>query len=68
MIAIQIMQRFPKMLNNILSDLTDCEIEDIVVVPHGAIMKMNALTKEVETLEQGISTVKGLSKGGINSA
>ena len=64
MIAVQIMKRFPAMLNDILSDLTDDEIEKLVVAPPGAISDMNALKKEVETLEKGIDTVKDLSKGG----
>lgn len=66
MICIQIMQRFPKMLNDILEDVMDNEIEDLVTAPPGAVASMNALKKEVETLEKGIDTVKGLSRGGIN--
>lgn len=62
MICIQIMQRFPKLINNILSDLTDSEIEKLVAAPAGAIANMAALKREVETLEKGIDTVKGMSQ------
>jgi len=65
MICVQIMQRFPKMISDILSDLTDSDIDQLVVAPPGAITNMNALKKEVETLEKGIDTVKGLSSGSV---
>ncbi|KAL7541336.1 hypothetical protein ACHAXR_010826 [Thalassiosira sp. AJA248-18] len=66
MICVQIMQRFPKMINDILSDVTDSEIEELVNAPLSAITDMNALKKKVETLDKGIDTVKGMSKGGIS--
>jgi len=66
MICAEVMKRFPKMINDILSDVTDNEIEQLVAAPPSAITNMNALKKEVETLEKGINTVKGLSKSGVN--
>ena len=66
MICDQIIKRFPKMINDILSDVLDNEIEQLVVAPPGAIANMNALKKEVETLDKGIDTVKGLSKSGVD--
>ena len=62
MIVVQIMKRFPQMLNDILSDVTDENIEKLVAVPPSALSNMNTLKKEVETLEQGIQTVKGLQR------
>lgn len=61
MICAQIMQRFPRMVEDILSDVVDSDIEGLVVAPQGAIDKMDELKKEIETLEKGIDTVTGLS-------
>mmetsp|Transcript_17053 Transcript_17053/g.36039 ORF Transcript_17053/g.36039 Transcript_17053/m.36039 type:complete len:642 (-) Transcript_17053:169-2094(-) len=67
MICVQIMKRFPKMINDTLSDISDSEIERLVAAPSSAIESMNALKKEVETLEKGIDTVKGLAKRGLDA-
>ncbi|KAL7550828.1 hypothetical protein ACHAWF_014033 [Thalassiosira exigua] len=69
MICIQIMKRFPKVINDILLDVTDDEIDQLVSAPPGAIMSVDALKKEIKTLEKGIDTVKGLSSsGGMKAA
>jgi len=65
MICVQIMQRFPKMLNDILLDVTDSQIEESVMAPSSAVKTMTALQKEVETLDTGIETVRSLSRRDI---
>ncbi|KAL7525752.1 hypothetical protein ACHAWF_001495 [Thalassiosira exigua] len=65
MICIQIMKRFPKVINELLLDVTDDEIDHLVSDAPGALASMDALKKEIATLEKGIDTVKGLSSSGI---
>ena len=60
MISIQIMQRFPKLINDIFSDVTDSEIDALIVAPAETISNMADLKKKVQTLEKGIETFEGM--------
>jgi len=60
MICIEIMQKFPDRMNNILSKTTDEEIEHIVVNPPNVISRRNTLKRKVDTLEKGIVALHDL--------
>ena len=60
MICIEIMQKFPDRMNNILSKTTDEEIEHIVVNPPNVISRRNTLKSKVDTLEKGIVALRDL--------
>ena len=60
MICIEIMQKFPERMNNILSKTTDEEIERIVVNPPNVISRRNTLKRKVDTLEKGIVALRDL--------
>ena len=60
MMCIEIMQKFPERMNNILSKTTDEEIERIVVNPPNVISRRNTLKRKVDTLEKGIVALRDL--------
>ena len=60
MICVEIMQRFSDKMNGALSEITDEEIERVVAAPPDKILCMNKLKREVDTLNKGIATIRGL--------
>ena len=60
MMCIEIMQKFPDRMNDILSKTTDDEIDRIVVNPPNVISTRNTLKRKVDTLEKGIVALREL--------
>ena len=60
MMCIEIMQKFPDRMNDILSKTTDDEIDRIVVNPPNVISKRNTLKRKVDTMEKGIVALREL--------
>jgi hypothetical protein len=60
MMCIEIMQKFPDRMNDILSKTTDDEIDRIVVNPLNVISTRNTLKRKVDTLEKGIVALREL--------
>jgi hypothetical protein len=60
MMCIEIMQKFPDRMNDILSKTTDDEIDRIVVNPPNVISTRNTLRRKVDTLEKGIVALREL--------
>ena len=54
MLCIEIMQKFADEMNNVLSELTDEELNRIVIAPSGVIDRRNKLKRKSDALEQGI--------------
>ena len=54
MICVEIMQNFADELNDALSEITDEEINRIVVAPSGVIQKRDKLKRKCDVLEKGI--------------
>ena len=65
MICIGILQNFPEHMNEILFEVTEDEIEQLVTTPADVLARMNELKAKVKTLEQGISTIRVLSRGAL---
>jgi hypothetical protein len=59
MICVEILQKFPDRMNAALLDVTDNEIERIVVAPQNIISKRDSLKKEIDTLEKGLVALRG---------
>jgi len=60
MMCIEIMQKFPDRMHDILSKTTDDEIDRIVVNPPNVISTRNTLKRKVDTLEKGIVALREL--------
>lgn len=61
MICIEVMQKFPNCINDVLSDVMDDEIDRLVAAPPERIKAMRDLTRKIETLEQGVRAIKELN-------
>jgi hypothetical protein len=59
MICVEILQKFPDRMNAALLDVTDNEIERIVVAPQNIISKRDSLNREIDTLEKGLAALRG---------
>ena len=60
MLCIEIMQKFADEMNNVLSELTDEELNRIVVAPSGVVDRRNKLKRKSDALEQGIIALSEL--------
>ena len=60
MICIEIMQNFADRMNGMLSEITDEEIERLMVAPPILIDTKNNLKRKGDTLDKGIATIRGL--------
>lgn len=60
MICIAIMQNLANRMNDILSEVTDKEIEHLVMAPPDIVDTMNTLKRKADTLDKGIVTIRGL--------
>lgn len=60
MICIEIMQNFPDPMNAALLDVTDIDIERIVVAPHNIISTRDSLKRNIDALEKGLVALRDL--------
>eukprot|EP00804_Cyclotella_cryptica_P029618 CCRYP_019043-RA/>CCRYP_019043-RA protein AED:0.03 eAED:-0.02 QI:0/0/0/1/1/1/3/0/737 len=60
MYCIEIMQKFADKMNDILSDISDEEIDRIVSAPLGIVEKRNALKRKSDVLQKGILALREL--------
>jgi hypothetical protein len=56
---VEIMQKFPDRMNAALLNVTDDEIERIVVAPQNIRSKRDSLKREIDTLEKGLVALRG---------
>ncbi|KAL3927198.1 MAG: hypothetical protein SGBAC_013177, partial [Bacillariaceae sp.] len=60
MICIEVMQKYDRRLNDILSNVMESEIDRLVVAPPEQMRDMKKFDKEIATLNAGIAAVKNL--------
>jgi hypothetical protein len=60
MMCIEIMQKFPTRMNDVLSKTTDDEIDRIVVNPPDVVSVREMLRRKCDTLEKGIIALREL--------
>lgn len=60
MICIEIMQKFPDRMNAALLNVTDNEIERIVVAPQNIISTRDSLKRKMDALEKGLVALRDL--------
>ena len=60
MLCIEIMQSFADKMNDVLSEVTDEEIDRIVSAPSGVVEQRNKLKRKIDVLEKGLFALREL--------